>query len=337
MSTPKEMLKQMYDSQLASQKSQLQTDYENALSDLDDQKAQAQKTTDKNINLTRTEAQKEAVSAAEYYNAAGLSSGAKAQARLSQDNQLLANLTAIRAAQQEADASVEKQRALLAKEYTAAIQQAQADNDLARAQALYEEAKEAEEKLLAKQEAAAGIMAQGGDFSRYGELYGLSDAEIQTLTNIYNGTSNTSSSGSSGGSDSNSGSLNGAANNGNRSTAEIITMQKLLGVTQDGRWGPKTRAAALARWGTADPDAAWEANNAELYAQYQAAHSGRQATATTGSTETQNTSTNSKVSNVFSDLNQLTTLQDKLAYLEDARKSGYLTSAEYLAMKPLIG
>lgn len=323
MSTTEDMIKQMYDSQLASQKSQLQTDYENALSDLDDQKAQAQKTTDKNINLTRTEAQKEAVSAAEYYNAAGLSSGAKAQARLSQDNQLLANLTAIRAAQQEADASVEKQRALLAKEYTAAIQQAQANNDLARAQALYEEAKEAEEKLLAKQEAAAGIMAQGGDFSRYGELYGLSDAEIQTLTNIYNGTSNTSSSGSSGGSDSNSGSLSGAANNGSVESESIELMQAALGVDPDGRWGPKTRKAALEQWGTADPD--------EAYTLYSAAGSSGQVEDTS----------KSRVSNAFSDLNQMKaagkSLQDKLAYLEDARKSGYLTSAEYLAMKPLIG
>ena len=51
----------------------------------------------------------------------------------------------------------------------------------------------------------------------------------------------------------------GKVNNGSRSEAEIIAMQNALGVTPDGKWGPKTQAAAKEQWGTDDADAAWEA------------------------------------------------------------------------------
>lgn len=47
------------------------------------------------------------------------------------------------------------------------------------------------------------------------------------------------------------------ANNGSRSESEIIAMQKALGVTADGKWGPKTQAAAKAKWGTTSADDAW--------------------------------------------------------------------------------
>lgn len=151
MATSDELLKQMYGSNLASQKAALQSDYDAALADLDAQKAAAQKQTEHNVRLTKTEADRSAVNAAEYYEAAGLSSGAKAQARVAQDNQLLADLTAIRAAQQQGDINIERQRGLLGQQFAAAIRQAQAENDMARAQALYEQAKEAEANLLAQQ------------------------------------------------------------------------------------------------------------------------------------------------------------------------------------------
>ena len=53
--------------------------------------------------------------------------------------------------------AIERERGLLAKEYAAAIRQAQADNDIARAEALYEQAQREEERLLAQQEAAAKL------------------------------------------------------------------------------------------------------------------------------------------------------------------------------------
>lgn len=187
MATSDELLKQMYDSNLASQKAALQSDYDAALADLDAQKAAAQKQTEHNIRLTKTEADRSAVNAAEYYEAAGLSSGAKAQARVAQDNQLLADLTAIRAAQQQGDIDIERQRGLLGQQFAAAIREAQANNDMAKAQALYEQAREAEANLLAQRKEAANAMASIGNFDLYAQLYGLTpeqkEALVQNFTN----------------------------------------------------------------------------------------------------------------------------------------------------------
>lgn len=244
--TYEDKINQMYDSQLTSQKEQLKTDYETTLSEMDAQQAATQKALRQKIRDTRVDSQKAAVNDAEYYAAAGLSSGAKAQARLSRENQLLADLTTLRAAQQESDAEVERQRTLLAKEYASAIQQAQSANDLARAQALYEEAKSADAQLLAKQEAAANLMAQTGDYSRIGALYGLTPEEIAKLSGKTSGGSTKKSGGS-------------GYDNGKVSTQGIKNMQLALGVDPDGKWGPKSRAAA----GGLSADEAWQKYNYE--------------------------------------------------------------------------
>ena len=182
MPTIEEKIAQMYESQLKSQKEQLDTDYMQAILDLDAQQRKNQQATDANLNRTAVEAQKAAVNNAELHNAYGLSSGTRAQARLAQENQLQADMTALRAAQQNADADVERQRSLLAQAYSSEIRKAQAENDLAKAEALYASAKEEEEKLLAKQEAAGKLMAEvAGDYSLLGKLYGLSEEEIAAL------------------------------------------------------------------------------------------------------------------------------------------------------------
>ena len=177
-----EYINKMYDSQLNSQKEQLAQSYNQAISDLDTTKQQNQQQTVKNLNTTAVEAQRAQKNYNEVQNAYGLTSGAMAQARLAQDNQLQADLTTLRAAQQTADAGIEQERALLAQQYTSAIAQAQAENDLARAQALYQEAKDADAQLLAKQEAAAQLMAGVGDYSLLGQLYGLTQEQIAKLS-----------------------------------------------------------------------------------------------------------------------------------------------------------
>lgn len=179
--TYEDKINQMYDSQLNSQKEQLTQDYTKADSDLTAQKDKLQKQTDAQLRRTAVDAQKAKINTAEYHAANGLSTGARAQARLALENQLQADLAALRTAQQEADSETERQRGLLSQEYAALIRKAQADNDFQRAQALYQEAKDADAKLLARQEAAAGIMAQAGDYTRYGELYGLTPEEIKKL------------------------------------------------------------------------------------------------------------------------------------------------------------
>ena len=86
MSTTEDQIKKLYSSQLASQKEQLQQDYLRADAEYAAEKEKAQKTTDANLTRTAVEAQKSAVNTAELHNAYGLSSGARAQARLAQEN-----------------------------------------------------------------------------------------------------------------------------------------------------------------------------------------------------------------------------------------------------------
>ena len=180
--TTEDQIKQMYEAQLKSQNEQLTNDYNAAASNLDAQKQQNQQATDANLNRTAVEAQKRALNDEEYYAAAGLTSGARAQAKMARDNQLASDLATIRAAQQAADADAERQRGLLAQEYDSAIRKAQADNDLALAQELYKQAVADEERLRTEQKEAAQLLAKNtGDYSLYGQLYGLTPEQIAKL------------------------------------------------------------------------------------------------------------------------------------------------------------
>lgn len=174
-------INKMYDDSLESQKQTLASGYENNVSNIDASMEKQQKATDANLNRTYVESAKAAKNYGEVQNAYGLTSGAMAQARLAQDNQLQADLTALRAAQTDSDAQFERQRNLLAKEYSAAIAKAQADNDYQRAQALYAAAKADEDQLMQMQKDAGNLMAGVGDYSILAKLYGLTDEQLALL------------------------------------------------------------------------------------------------------------------------------------------------------------
>lgn len=177
----KQYIKDMYDSQLKSQKETLTQNYEQNAAELERQQQAAQKQKDTDLTRTYVEAAKSQKNYDEVQNAYGLTSGAMAQARLAQDNQLQADLTAIRTAQQAIDADVEREKGLLSKEYQSAIAKAQADNDIALAEALYKQAQAEDERLKEKQKAAANLMAGVGDYSLLAELYGLTPEQVAKL------------------------------------------------------------------------------------------------------------------------------------------------------------
>lgn len=236
-----EYINKMYDSKLNSHKEQLTQSYNQAISDLDTAKQTGQQNLAKNLNATAVESQRAQKNYNEVQNAYGLTSGAMAQARLAQDNQLQADLTTLRAAQQTADAGIEQERALLAQQYTSAITQAQAENDLARAQALYESAKEADAQLLAKQEAAAKLMAGVGDYTLLGQLYGLTPEQIAKLSGKQ---------------------VTGTYTPNNLdafgvSKSDITNLQYSLGVNPTGAWNEETAKAA----GTSSAAEAWSKFN----------------------------------------------------------------------------
>lgn len=180
-------INKMYDGSLESQKQTLTQNYDTGVSDIAASAEKQRKATDANLNRTYVESAKAAKNYGEVQNAYGLTSGAMAQARLAQDNQLQADLTALRAAQTDSDAQFERQRNLLAKEYSAAIAKAQADNDYQRAQALYNAAKADEDQLMQMQKEAGNLMAGVGDYSILAKLYGLTDEQLALLNRKYGG------------------------------------------------------------------------------------------------------------------------------------------------------
>lgn len=181
----KDHIEKMYTAQLEAQKEQLKQDYDTADEKLIASLQKAQQATDTALTRTAVESQKAAVNNAELHDAHGLSSGARAQVRLAQENQLQSDLTAIRQTQLQTEADTQRQRDLLSKEYASAIRKAQSENDMAKAEALYTQAQKEEEALLAKQEAAAKLMASAGDFGRLAQLYGLTEAEAAALRSDY--------------------------------------------------------------------------------------------------------------------------------------------------------
>lgn len=193
MTENEKYINKMYDSNLKNTQAQLEADHAQDQANLDEAGEAARKQTQENLQRTYVEAAKRQKNYQEVQNAYGMTSGAMAQARLAQDNQLQADMTAIRTAQQEADAGIQRQRSTLAQQYAAAITKAQQENDLARAQALYEEARRAEDALNQQHKEKAALLAEAGDYSLYKGLYGLTDAQVETL--------NASAAGSTGGMD----------------------------------------------------------------------------------------------------------------------------------------
>lgn len=157
-------INKLYDASLDSQKKLLDQNLQENTGVLDQEKQNVQQQTDDNLQRTYVEAAK----AAGVYSSPStpkISGGAAAQAGLSQWNQQAADTTALKGKQNEADMEIERQRQLLASQYSAAIKQAQADNDMQRAQQLYDAAKEEEAQLLAYRKQAATMLAGKGDNS----------------------------------------------------------------------------------------------------------------------------------------------------------------------------
>ena len=151
----------------------------------------------------------------------GLNSGTQGQAALSYSNQLQSDLSNLQAAESAANAEIERQRTDLGKEYQSAMTQAIADNNYQLYQLLYQEAVRVDQALQnqsqynaslalqkyqtmldkyyndqsfkytqdqanrSEQFDAAALLAQMGDYSAYGKLYGLDDATIQKMNSLW--------------------------------------------------------------------------------------------------------------------------------------------------------
>jgi hypothetical protein len=194
-----EMIRKMYEASLAANKSQLESDYNQNLSDLGAEEGKLGSIYYEQQRQAQAEADRNRQAFQEYANARGLNSGTGGQAELAQQNQLSANMNNLRQSEAEKRAEIERQRVLLGQQYQSAIQKAQADNDLNLAKALYEEAVRVDESLTSAAKADADRALQmfnilnssvmssaGSNASAYAELLGISGGNTEQLNEMYN-------------------------------------------------------------------------------------------------------------------------------------------------------
>lgn len=210
-----EYIRQMYEQQLAASKAQLESDYNQNVSNLEGEESKIGSNYYEQRRQTQANADRSQANYNEIANASGLNSGTRGQAALARNNQLQSDLTTLGNAEAQNRAEIERQRTLLGQQYQNAIQKAQAENNMELAQRLYQEAVRVDESVidaskndsqraleilnmmlsqissdrnLASEEArqAAEIAAAGGKYGLYGKLYGLSDDVVAKLEEIYN-------------------------------------------------------------------------------------------------------------------------------------------------------
>jgi hypothetical protein len=136
-------INKLYDGVQDKQKELLTEAYSNNTGALDTEKQNVQNQTDQYLERTDVEAQR----VNQQYKPPRVSGAVNQQAALTMENQQKKNTQMLQMQQQNADAEYERLRKLYADQYAAEIKKAQANNDMARAQMLYEAAKATEQEL----------------------------------------------------------------------------------------------------------------------------------------------------------------------------------------------
>ena len=166
----KDYINKLYDTSLGSQKDAIDEGYKNSIMQLNASQKNTQGQTQEYLKRAYVEGGRaygnmKASTGVGGTTVSGMGAGANAQARLTLGNQNQANTTALNQQQAEADMEYNRQRQLKSDWYAAQIKKAQADNDMNRAQALYDAAKAEEEQLRSLRQSGALLMAGKGDNS----------------------------------------------------------------------------------------------------------------------------------------------------------------------------
>ena len=174
-------INKLYDDVIEKRKNLLNENQTAATSELDALKESVQQQTNTNLGRVNVEAQK----LQQAYKAPNVSSGVQQQIALAMDNQKKKNVTAMQTVQSEADAEIDRQRKLLGDQYAAEIKKAQADNDMQRAQLLYEAAKREDDQLLALKKQAGTKLAAYGDNSILESLMSANPVTRETTSETW--------------------------------------------------------------------------------------------------------------------------------------------------------
>ena len=157
----KDYINELYKTNTKTQKDLLKEHFTDNTGVLNQEQERVQQQNQDYVNRTDVESK----TAQEKYPGSSLSLGAQQQAALNRGNARQSNVSALNQQRSDLDMEIERQRQLLASQYETAIKQAQAENDMQKAQQLYAAAKDEEAKLLSLRQSASTMLAGKGDTS----------------------------------------------------------------------------------------------------------------------------------------------------------------------------
>lgn len=178
----------MYDASKTSNLAGLESAYNTNLSNMEAQKSQIDKQYNTAANDLAVQYERNRMNNNLQAQMNGLNVGTGSQMNLALGSQYNRDFGNLRGAQAAAQVEQDRQINNVKSEYQLAVQKAIADNDLARAAALVDEANNQIGQLqqayqLQQQDLGnqAALLAAAGDYSGYGNMYGLSDDQVNTL------------------------------------------------------------------------------------------------------------------------------------------------------------
>ena len=180
-------INKLYDTSLGSQQKLLNENYQNNQKMANAGQAQNQALTDAYLQRTKVEAPGVNNSTYRKFSGQGGGIGTEAQAGLSFGNQQQRNVSVLSQQQAQADAEYNRIRKQLADQYSAEIKKAQADNDMYRAQQLYEAAKAEEDQLRELRRQGANLMAEKDDMGTWESIANGAPVQRDTTGETWDG------------------------------------------------------------------------------------------------------------------------------------------------------
>ncbi len=178
-------INEIYEQQRRAQQAALEAAYDEQVSAFNNQAAQIPGLYRSAKNATSSDAEISRAGLNESFAASGLNTGAGGQARLSQNNVLQGNLSALDSGRAAKLADLETERAAAYSRYQLSIAQAIADNELQRARQLYNEAVRVDESYT-----KAGNYYSGGSGKSNSAAYSgsavIGKAEPDNIINVKN-------------------------------------------------------------------------------------------------------------------------------------------------------
>jgi hypothetical protein len=156
-------------------------EFEEAMSDLAAKQAQQRAKTDKDLTQTYVDALRKMKNYAEVQNAYGQGSGTAAAARIAQDTEMQDALTALRTAQMGADANIGMEGLDTGKTFREQLYSSQDEINRKRAEALLKAAEQEEANLYDTQLQIGQQLAKENNWSVLGQLYGLTQDQIDRI------------------------------------------------------------------------------------------------------------------------------------------------------------